>query len=110
LIFGSITAREANPTLESQQANVAALGGDEKKLGTGTDGSRCPILNFPRNQRAYIELFFRSVFRSSVVAALGLLAQLIKSELMRSSPVIAINLFFIAPLYASGMPSFDCCL
>jgi hypothetical protein len=58
----------------------------------------------PRDYRAYIELFFRSTFLSSVVVVLGLLAQLVSSDVMRRSAVIAINLFFIPPLYASGVP------
>jgi hypothetical protein len=50
----------------------------------------------PRDYRAYIELFFRSTFFSSVVVVLGLVAQLVSSDVTRRSAVIAINLFFIA--------------
>jgi hypothetical protein len=35
---------------------------------------------------------------------LGPLAQLVNSEVMRRSAVKAINLFFIPPLYARGVP------
>ena len=51
-----------------------------------------------RGYRAYIELFFRSTFFSSVAVVLGPLAQLVNSEVTRRSAVIAINLFFIPPL------------
>lgn len=62
----------------------------------------------PRGYRAYIELFLRSTFFSSVAVVLGLLAQLVKREVMRRSAVIAINLFFIPPLYASAVPRKAC--
>jgi hypothetical protein len=62
----------------------------------------------PRGYRAYIELFFRSTFFSSVVVVLGPLAQLVSSDVKRRSAVIAINLFFIAALYASRVPRKAC--